>query len=66
MFDAVIRKSASLLKIEYINISVLSALFSDVLDKENSNDIPAIQKAKTLYKSCINESKFLHKSNYCI
>jgi len=32
---------------------------SDVLDTPSSNDITAVQKAKTLYKSCINESKCL-------
>lgn len=30
---------------------------SDVLDVPSNNDIPAVQKAKTLYRSCINESK---------
>ncbi|KAJ6669396.1 hypothetical protein lerEdw1_008205 [Lerista edwardsae] len=34
----------------------LEVVLKDVLDKENSNDIPAIQKAKTLYRSCINET----------
>ncbi|XP_066475083.1 neprilysin [Tiliqua scincoides] len=34
----------------------LEVVLKDVLSKENSNDIPAIQKAKTLYRSCINET----------
>lgn len=38
-------------------VDVLSV--SDVLDTPSSNDIAAVQKAKTLYRSCINESKCL-------
>ncbi|XP_054839274.1 neprilysin isoform X2 [Eublepharis macularius] len=34
----------------------LEVVLKDVLSKENSSDIPAIQKAKTLYRSCINET----------
>uniref|UniRef100_A0A8B9SBY3 Neprilysin n=1 Tax=Apteryx owenii TaxID=8824 RepID=A0A8B9SBY3_APTOW len=34
----------------------LEVVLKDVLDKPNSNDITAVQKAKTLYRSCINES----------
>lgn len=34
-----------------------SLCVSDVLDTPSTNDIPAVQKAKTLYRSCINESK---------
>lgn len=35
--------------------------FSDVLEKKDSKDIEAVAKAKTLYRSCINESKLLAK-----
>uniref|UniRef100_A0A8C7E8G4 Neprilysin n=1 Tax=Nothoprocta perdicaria TaxID=30464 RepID=A0A8C7E8G4_NOTPE len=34
----------------------LEVVLKDVLDKPNSNDITAVQKAKTLYRSCINET----------
>ncbi|XP_025952660.2 neprilysin isoform X2 [Dromaius novaehollandiae] len=34
----------------------LEVILKDVLDKPNSNDITAVQKAKTLYRSCINET----------
>ncbi|KAH0624093.1 hypothetical protein JD844_007455 [Phrynosoma platyrhinos] len=34
----------------------LEVVLKDVLDKENSDDIEAVKKAKTLYRSCINES----------
>ncbi|XP_077204749.1 neprilysin [Paroedura picta] len=34
----------------------LEVVLKDVLSKENSSDIPAIQKAKTLYRSCVNET----------
>ncbi|XP_061493081.1 neprilysin [Rhineura floridana] len=34
----------------------LEVVLKDVLEKENSSDIEAVKKAKTLYKSCINES----------
>lgn len=35
----------------------LAVCVSDVLDTPSTNDIPAVQKAKTLYRSCINESE---------
>uniref|UniRef100_A0A452GKE3 Neprilysin n=1 Tax=Gopherus agassizii TaxID=38772 RepID=A0A452GKE3_9SAUR len=34
----------------------LEVVLKDVLDRDNSNDIVAVQKAKTLYRSCINET----------
>ncbi|NXC98539.1 NEP protein, partial [Certhia familiaris] len=34
----------------------LEVVLKDVLDTPNTNDIPAVQKAKTLYRSCINET----------
>ncbi|KGL77597.1 Neprilysin [Tinamus guttatus] len=34
----------------------LEVVLKDVLDKTNSNDITAVQKAKTLFRSCINET----------
>ncbi|XP_009940685.2 neprilysin isoform X3 [Opisthocomus hoazin] len=34
----------------------LEVVLKDVLDTPSSNDITAVQKAKTLYKSCINET----------
>ncbi|KAL8187904.1 UNVERIFIED_CONTAM: hypothetical protein K2H54_057750, partial [Gekko kuhli] len=34
----------------------LEVVLKDVLSKENSSDISAIQKAKTLYRSCVNET----------
>ncbi|NXG68032.1 NEP protein, partial [Baryphthengus martii] len=34
----------------------LEVVLKDVLDTPSSNDIPAVQKAKTLYRSCINET----------
>ncbi|XP_043348443.1 neprilysin isoform X1 [Dermochelys coriacea] len=34
----------------------LEVVLKDVLDRDNTNDILAVQKAKTLYRSCINES----------
>ncbi|KFQ25532.1 PREDICTED: neprilysin [Merops nubicus] len=34
----------------------LEVVLKDVLDKPSSNDITAVQKAKTLYRSCINET----------
>ncbi|NXV77964.1 NEP protein, partial [Atlantisia rogersi] len=34
----------------------LEVVLKDVLDTPNSNDITAVQKAKTLYRSCINET----------
>uniref|UniRef100_A0A8D0HJC0 Neprilysin n=1 Tax=Sphenodon punctatus TaxID=8508 RepID=A0A8D0HJC0_SPHPU len=34
----------------------LEVVMKDVLDKPNTNDIPAVQKAKMLYRSCINET----------
>ncbi|XP_060098351.1 neprilysin [Heteronotia binoei] len=34
----------------------LEVVLKDVLSKENSSDITAIQKAKTLYRSCVNET----------
>ncbi|KAF2978036.1 hypothetical protein EK904_013887 [Melospiza melodia maxima] len=34
----------------------LEVVLKDVLDTPSTNDIPAVQKAKTLYRSCINES----------
>ncbi|NXX75600.1 NEP protein, partial [Urocolius indicus] len=34
----------------------LEVVLKDVLDTSSSNDIAAVQKAKTLYRSCINET----------
>ncbi|XP_062438220.1 neprilysin [Rhea pennata] len=34
----------------------LEVVLKDVLDKPNNSDITAVQKAKTLYRSCINET----------
>ncbi|NXM46070.1 NEP protein, partial [Gymnorhina tibicen] len=34
----------------------LEVVLKDVLDTPSTNDIPAVQKAKTLYRSCINET----------
>ncbi|NXP02667.1 NEP protein, partial [Thinocorus orbignyianus] len=34
----------------------LEVVLKDVLDVPSNNDIPAVQKAKTLYRSCINET----------
>ncbi|NXO65766.1 NEP protein, partial [Phainopepla nitens] len=34
----------------------LEVVLKDVLDSPSTNDIPAVQKAKTLYRSCINET----------
>ncbi|XP_057239403.1 neprilysin [Malurus melanocephalus] len=34
----------------------LEVVLKDVLDRPSTNDIPAVQKAKTLYRSCINET----------
>lgn len=34
----------------------LEVVLKDVLEKENSSDIEAVKKAKTLYRSCINET----------
>ncbi|KAI1236050.1 hypothetical protein IHE44_0002146 [Lamprotornis superbus] len=34
----------------------LEVVLKDVLDTPSTNDIPAVQKAKTLYRSCINEN----------
>ncbi|KFQ61163.1 Neprilysin [Pelecanus crispus] len=34
----------------------LEVVLKDVLDRPSSNDITAVQKAKTLYRSCINET----------
>ncbi|NXU21624.1 NEP protein, partial [Thalassarche chlororhynchos] len=34
----------------------LEVVLKDVLDTPSSNDITAVQKAKTLYRSCINET----------
>ncbi|NWR51505.1 NEP protein, partial [Regulus satrapa] len=34
----------------------LEVVLKDVLDAPSTNDIPAVQKAKTLYRSCINET----------
>uniref|UniRef100_A0A6J0SRQ7 Neprilysin n=1 Tax=Pogona vitticeps TaxID=103695 RepID=A0A6J0SRQ7_9SAUR len=34
----------------------LEVVLKDVLEKENSGDIEAVKKAKTLYRSCINET----------
>lgn len=42
---------------EHIFRSICCLCVSDVLDTPSSNDITAVQKAKTLYRSCINESK---------
>nr|XP_056705326.1 neprilysin [Euleptes europaea] len=34
----------------------LEVVLKDVLSTQNSSDIPAVQKAKTLYRSCVNET----------
>ncbi|NXW67282.1 NEP protein, partial [Hirundo rustica] len=34
----------------------LEVVLKDVLDTPSTNDIPAVQKAKTLYRSCVNET----------
>jgi neprilysin len=36
---------------------VTKFLISDVLQEPKTEDIVAVQKAKTLYRSCINECK---------
>lgn len=44
---------------EQIFRAICRLCVSDVLATPSSNDISAVQKAKTLYRSCINESKCL-------
>ncbi|ELK36854.1 Neprilysin [Myotis davidii] len=46
-----------LLTIIAVTMIALYATYDDVLQEPKSDDIEAVQKAKTLYRSCINECK---------